>query len=64
LNIMKAGGLGFGDDLEQIAEPGAAKAELGNLDPGAAEAAAGERVHTAGSLGWGIALICIRIRPG
>ena len=41
-------GLRFGDDLEQVAEPGAAEAELRDLDLGPAEPAAGERIHSAG----------------
>ena len=47
-----------GDDLEQIAETGAAETELRDLDRSQAEAAAGERVHAFALLCRGIAPAC------
>src|ERR1700682_5900315 len=43
--FQRGGGLRFGDDLEQIAETGAAETELRALDLSQAKTAAGERVH-------------------
>src|SRR6516165_12768366 len=52
------GGLRFGNDLEQIAETGAAETELRDLDRSQAEAAAGERVHAFAPLCRGTAPAC------
>ncbi len=41
----RRGGFFVGDDVEKIAEAGAAEAELRDFDAGAANFAAGERVH-------------------
>ena len=43
--LQGGAGVGIVDHVEQIAQPGAAEAELRELDAGAAKFAAGERVH-------------------
>src|SRR6516162_7224071 len=52
-----------GDDLEQIAETGAAETELRDLDRSQAEAAAGERVHAFAPLCRGMAPACFGRAP-
>src|SRR6516165_11886932 len=52
-----------GDDLEQIAETGAAETELRDLDRSQAEAAAGERVHGFAPLCRGMAPACFGRAP-
>ncbi len=42
---QRGAGIGVLDHVEQIAQPGAAEAELRDFDPGAAKFTAGERVH-------------------